>query len=124
MCYLVHVHALYIACTINRISAHFPPCGGNLTLAASLIFILRMYHDALAIAEDYRMAFDVNMIVSTQGCAKVQFYFYLFIFNFHFLFYFIYFLLLSARRVREEHCFNISHGQPLFEESFCHLCFV
>ena len=40
-------------------------------------------------AEDFRMAFDENMIVNTKGCKKTQFY--------------LYFLLLSTRRARKEH---------------------
>jgi len=82
MCSLVHVRALCIACTINKFP---PPCGGNLTFVASLIFILHMYHDTLVTAEDFRMAFDVNMIVNTKGYRIIQFFF---IFFFIFLFFF------------------------------------
>jgi hypothetical protein len=47
----------------------------------------------LVIAEDYRMAFDVNMIVNTEGWEIYSF-----------ILFFIYFLLLlMARRVREQH---------------------
>jgi len=30
-----------------------------------------MYHDTFVAAEEFRMAFDVNMIVNTKGCGKM-----------------------------------------------------
>jgi hypothetical protein len=62
---------------MKRISIIYLSCGGKLTLIASLIFMPYMYCGTVAVAEVYRMAFDVNMImneVSTKGCGKVQLY--------------------------------------------------
>jgi len=100
-CSLVHVHALCIACTINKFPPP-PPCGGNLTLVASLMFILHMYHDTLVTAEDFRMAFDVNMIVNTKGYARIRFYFYFFI-----CVYFFSFIGQEGKKITRKR-FNIS----------------
>jgi hypothetical protein len=66
-----------IACNINRIFTISLSYGGNLTLVASLIFTLYMYCDTVTMAEVYRMAFGVNVIMnelSTKGCGNVHFY--------------------------------------------------